>query len=74
MPAPATPVGAIGTPTGQVRFRRNMLGKLILQCEVKRYVGDIAMGKEPLLWIDAPEWALYHIRYYRKLHKMEPFL
>lgn len=74
MPAPSQPVGSPGTPTGDAKFRKGPFGKLILQYAYRPYIGDPAMGEAPILWADAPEWALSSIRYYRKHRGLEPLI
>lgn len=74
MPAPSLPTGAEGNPTGEARFRKNWRGKLILECEVSIYNGDQAMGERPKVWIDAPHWALSHIRYHRQAKGLDPLI
>lgn len=74
MPAPSLPARSTGTPTGEARFRRNWRGRLVLQCEFRIYNGDSAMGEQPRVWRDAPEWSLRHIRHYRKTRGLEPLI
>lgn len=74
MPAPSTPSGFPDDITGNARFRKNFLGQMVLQYEVALYLGDKAMGDPPLVWRDAPSWALYHIRYWRNQKGLEPLI
>jgi hypothetical protein len=74
MPAPPTPIGAIGQPTGNARFRKDWRGRLVLECEFSIYKGDSAMGERPLIWRDAPHWALSHIRHHRKARGLDPLI
>lgn len=74
MPAPSLPSHETTRPTGEARFRKNWRGKLVLQCQFREYVADQALGEQPLVWRDAPEWALHHIRYHRHRLGLAPLL
>lgn len=74
MPAPPLPSGFSGKPTGEARFREGFRGHLILQWAYKPYMTDDAMGEPPIVWADAPKWALRSIRYHRELRGMDALI
>lgn len=72
MPAPP-PRMMRDEPTGEVRFRKGLFGKLILQVELCSRKDD-ALGGNVLYWVDAIESDIWRLRWHRAHNKLEPLL
>jgi hypothetical protein len=60
--------------TGNARFRRTLLGRLVLEIECYRYPRDPAVAGERTKWRAAHEIDLEDVRKARKRHGLEPLL
>lgn len=59
--------------TGNVRFRKDWRGRLVLEMEVSRYRDD-ALGGSTLTWRDCTEGDLSRVRKTRRQKSLEPLI